>query len=377
MTTAPTGGHAALVEQLHERGLLDTAWRRVWLDVPRDRFIPDRVWRQEPTGCVPVTGADRLALVHSDEPVVTQLDDGRPDGPGIATCSNSQPSMVARVLQLLDVQDGHRVLEVGTGTGHLAALLCARVGDRNVHTVEVDAELVGQAASRLATAGYEPCVAHADGEWGVPSAAPFDRVVVTCALRHVPTALLEQLRPDGVLVAPLDRDFWSGALIRMDATGHGRFEGGASYMLMRSHRPASEPPAVDDSTVRHSVTGLVPHELLTLGFALYAGARLPGVRMWHTRAGTGAKLWVQDLTGSAAAHVSGHDVWQYGARALWREIEQVHAEYVELGCPEGAEFGLTAAAGGHRVWLTRPARVIEPAPWVSAAARTDVHGDQS
>ncbi|WP_175410108.1 methyltransferase domain-containing protein [Streptomyces sp. TRM64462] len=368
MTTAPRGGHAALVDHLDERGLLDTTWRRIWLRVPRETFLPEQVWRQEPARCVPVTGRERLALVHSDEPVVTQLDDGLPDGPGVATCSNSQPSTVARMLQLLDVQDGHRVLEIGTGTGHVAALLSGRVGDRNVHTVEVDADLAGQAARRLAAVGCFPHVAHGDGEHGWPAAAPYDRVVVTCAVRHVPSALLKQLRPGGILVTALDRDFWSGALVRLTAgeggRAEGRFEGGASYMLMRSHRPGEAPPEVDSSTVRSSGTDLAPHELLTLGFAVYAGARLPGVRMWHTGTGPGAQVWVRDTTGSAA-HADGHKVWQYGARALWREIEQAHAEYVALGRPGHREFGLTVSPEGQCVWLTypsRPSRIIEPAP---------------
>ncbi|MCH0543174.1 methyltransferase domain-containing protein [Streptomyces sp. MUM 203J] len=370
MTTAPRGGHAALVDHLYERGLLDDTWHRIWLRVPREHFVPERIWRQVPTGCVPVTGRDRLALIHSDEPVVTQIDDGRPDGPGIATCSNSKPSMVARMLQLLDVQDGHRVLEVGTGTGHLAALLCARVGERNIHTVEVDSYLAHQAADRLSAAGYQPRVVHVDGEWGLPSAAPYDRIVVTCAVRHIPPALLAQLRPGGILVAPLHRDFWSGALVRMTAgngaTGQGHFEGGASYMLMRSHRPTRSPAAVDDSTVRQGATDLAVQELLTLGFALYAGARLPGVRMWHTGRGTGTHVWAQDETGSAV-HVSGRTVWQYGPRTLWREIEQVHGEYVTLGCPEHGRFRLSVSSAGDRLMLDHPPQAIEPAPWTLPA----------
>ncbi|OII62926.1 hypothetical protein BJP40_26380 [Streptomyces sp. CC53] len=366
MTTAPGGGHAALVEHLHERGLLDDTWRRIWHAIPRASFIPEQVWRQEHFRCVPVTGPERLALIHSDEPVITQLDDGVADGPGIATCANSKPSMVARILRLLEVQDGHRVLEVGTGTGHLAALLCERVGDRNVHTVEVDPGLADRAAKRLASSGHRPQVVHTDGEWGLPGSAPYDRIVLTCAVRYVPAALLEQLRPGGVLVAPLDRDFWSGALIRMVGEGGGRGEGtfdsGASYMPMRSHR-APDLPAVHGGITRVSHTALVAHELLTLGFALYAGARLPGVRMWHSGHGNDAQLWMQDATGSAAS-VAGRTVHQYGPRSLWRETEQVHAEYVELGAPEHTRLGLSVGPDGQRVLLKDPPRVIAPAPWV-------------
>ncbi|MFJ3158862.1 hypothetical protein [Streptomyces kanasensis] len=82
MTLAPQRGHAVLVDLLHEHGLLDADWRRIWLGVPRAAFVPETAWRQTPAGCVPVTGDGRLALLHSDEPVVTRLDDGAPGCPG-------------------------------------------------------------------------------------------------------------------------------------------------------------------------------------------------------------------------------------------------------------------------------------------------------
>ena len=129
MSTAQRSpSYAALVQDLADRGLLDSRWRAVFEAVPRRQFIPPAIWRQRPDGCERIVAAGEwLALVNSDEPVVIQLDDGVDGGPGIATSSNSQPSMVARMLGLLQVKDGQRVLEIGTASGYVAALLSERL----------------------------------------------------------------------------------------------------------------------------------------------------------------------------------------------------------------------------------------------------------
>lgn len=226
-------GHAALVRLLGGRGFLTPEWRKVWEQVPRGQFIPPKIWRQGPECCESVRSAtERRALIYSDQPVVTQIDDERDGGPGIATSSNSMPSMVAKMLDLLDVRDGDRVLEIGTATGYVSALLCERLGDDRVFSIELHPELAEQARTHLARAGYRPTLVRGDGEMGWPVAAPYDRLISTCALRHVPLELVAQVRPGGVLVAPMAREFWSGAVVQLivqeDGTACGHFRGGAS-----------------------------------------------------------------------------------------------------------------------------------------------------
>ncbi|MEU3069815.1 methyltransferase domain-containing protein [Streptomyces sp. NPDC006906] len=359
---APT--YPDLVRDLADRGLLTGGWRRVFEAVPRSRFVPADVWRQLPDRCEPVVGADAwLALVNSDEPVVTQLDDGAVGGPGVATSSNSMPSMVARMLGLLDVRDGQRVLEIGTGTGYVCALLCERLGDDLVHSVELDPVVARQAAEALAQAGYRPHLRVGDGEQPWPGLGVVDRLIATCALRYVPYALLRQVRPGGVVVAPLAREFWSGALVQLhvrgDGTASGPFCGGATYMPMRSHRV----PDLHDvrGKGRARAAGLDPARLLDLGFALFAGARLPGVRLIHQETADGVQVWVTREGGVGATAVTGEEVWQYGPGLLWEEIEQAWWEYEVAGRPDAEQFGLTVTDRGQHVWLRDPGEVIRPA----------------
>ncbi|WKN16080.1 methyltransferase domain-containing protein [Streptomyces sp. JUS-F4] len=356
--------YPALVQELADRGLLTARWRQVFDAVPRSAFVPAEVWRQLPDRCEPVVGTDDwLALVNSDEPVVTQLDDGAEDGPGIATSSNSIPSMVARMLGLLEVRDCQRVVEIGTGTGYVAALLCERLGDDLVHSVELDPDVARQAEEALAQAGYRPHLRVGDGEQPWPGLGPVDRLIATCALRYIPYALLRQVRPGGVVVAPLAREFWSGALVQLhvqdDGTATGPVRGGATYMPMRAHRLPDLHHVHGKGRAR--AAGLDPALLLNLGFALYAGARLPGVRLIHQNTDNGVHVWATRENGSAATAATGEEVWQYGPGFLWEEIEQTWWEYETEGRPDAEQFGLTVTDRGQQVWLRDPSEAIRPA----------------
>ncbi|MFH8569574.1 methyltransferase domain-containing protein [Streptomyces sp. NPDC017993] len=363
--TDPQQGHAALVQSLDERGLLAPEWRSVWERTPRHQFIPDRIWRQGPRRCEPITtDADRRALISSDEPVVTQVDDGQEDGPGIASSSNSMPSMVAQMLRLLAVRDESRVLEIGTATGYVAALLSARLGDRQVTSVEIDASLSAQASRNLKAAGYAPTLVVADGEHGYPAGAPFDRLISTCALRHVPIELVRQVKPGGILVAPIAREFWSGALVQLTVgesgdLARGPFMGGASYMPMRSHRAADAAP-VDASSSRSRWSALDPRDLLNLPFALYAGARLPGVSLVEGEHEGALRVWLQDRHGSAAiADVDSATV--FGERDLWAEVQRVYEEFQDLGQLSVGDFSLEVTPAGDQIVLRSSEQAISPA----------------
>ena len=120
--------------------------------------------------------------------------------------TNSQPSTVARMLELLDPQPGQRVLDVGSGSGWTTAILAALVGATGtVIGVERVPELVEYARARLAAAGIEATIAAASaGVLGLPAEAPFDRILVSAEFGRMPDDLIAQLADGGRMVAPVD-----------------------------------------------------------------------------------------------------------------------------------------------------------------------------
>lgn len=140
-------------------------WRTALAAVPRHEFIPDTVWIDndgEGPALVPLHRGDDpdrwLELAYSDDAVITQIDDGHPAGPGragvILTSSASSPIIVAVMLAVLDIKLGHRVCEIGTGTGYNAALLAHRLGAEHVTRIEVDAAVAARARKALSASGY-------------------------------------------------------------------------------------------------------------------------------------------------------------------------------------------------------------------------------
>ncbi|MBX6770066.1 MAG: methyltransferase domain-containing protein, partial [Actinomadura rubrobrunea] len=181
MTGTPVDWKAravALADRLTEQGAItDPAWRRVVETVPRHVFVPEFYGDGDPPELITARDARWLELAYSDDTLVTQRKQ-HPDQPGFAwsTSSSTRPGFMLRLLHLLDVGDGMDVLEIGTGTGYTAALLCERLGSQHVSTVDIDPELTEAARRRLADAGYRPNVATGDGLLGAPAHAPYDRV---------------------------------------------------------------------------------------------------------------------------------------------------------------------------------------------------------
>lgn len=124
----------------------------------------------------------------------------------------SQPYIVALMTQALELKSGMKVLEIGTGSGYQAAVLEAITPQ--VFTIEIIKGLYESARDRLKNLGYDKVrVRLGDGYYGWPEAAPFDRIIVTCAALHIPPPLFEQLSPGGKMVIPVGGNFETQRLL--------------------------------------------------------------------------------------------------------------------------------------------------------------------
>jgi protein-L-isoaspartate(D-aspartate) O-methyltransferase len=181
-----------LVSELEHR-IRDQRVLAAMRDVPRHLFVPDQSLRR----------------AYANTPL--------PIGHGQTI---SQPLVVAEMTEALALRGSERVLEIGTGSGYQAAVLSVLA--RQVYTIEIVPELGEAARKRLAELGYANVqVLIGDGYRGWPKQAPFDRIVITAAPPEVPTALLEQLGPGGILVAPVGKSPFEQRLLRYKKTPAG------------------------------------------------------------------------------------------------------------------------------------------------------------
>ncbi|HWR47240.1 MAG TPA: methyltransferase domain-containing protein [Pseudonocardiaceae bacterium] len=127
-----------------------------------------------------------MELVYSDTTLITAVADYAERGVRIPVSSSSKPDLMVRMLEELDVTDGDRVLEIGTGTGYNAALLSHRLGSQNVFSLDVDPALIAAARPRLTRLGYHPTLAAVDGAAGLAGHAPYARIIATCSVPAIP-----------------------------------------------------------------------------------------------------------------------------------------------------------------------------------------------
>ncbi|WP_327314811.1 ATP-grasp peptide maturase system methyltransferase [Streptomyces sp. NBC_01235] len=358
-----------LAAELAERGqLTDPAWRSAVEAVPREVFLDDIVFRPTGNRWEPVRrdrlGDDEwLQMVYSNTTWVTQVDGlAAADAPGPLsgrpTSSSTLPSLVLRMLELADVRDGDKVLEIGTGTGYSTAILSHRLGDKAVYSVEYDEDVAATAAQHLQAVGHTPNLVVGDGLGGHQDGAEYDVVIATCAVRTIPPSWLWQLRDGGSIVTSINGWMLASGLIRLtlddEGIARGRFTGDTvSYMLARPHerpprptfyphpgatRPTRVDPALLEDWTGHFVAQLAAPsaELVRTGESI---ALLD--------VATGSQAWVESSGSGWAVH-------QDGPLRLWDQVEDALTVWQQAGAPGQAAFGMTVTEWDQTVWLGDP-----------------------
>jgi protein-L-isoaspartate(D-aspartate) O-methyltransferase len=171
--------------QIERRDVTDQRVLEAMRTVPRHVFVPEASRRE-------AYGDYALSIGHGQ--------------------TISQPYIVALMSELIDLEAGQRVLEVGTGSGYQAAVLAHLT--EQVYTIEIVEPLYEQSGRALAAQGYDAVHRkQGDGYYGWPEHGPYDAIIVTCAAGHVPPPLWKQLKPGGRMVIPIGGPYETQRLV--------------------------------------------------------------------------------------------------------------------------------------------------------------------
>jgi protein-L-isoaspartate(D-aspartate) O-methyltransferase len=174
----------AMLHALRQEGVLNTTGvESAFSAIPRHLFLPGMA----------------LEEVYADRAIGIKYEGG------LLVSSSSQPTMMAIMLNQLQLKPGDHVLEIGTATGYNAAIMKHIVGEHgSITSVEIDADLAQQAQRNLEACGVHGVhVVHADGAHGYMPHAPYDHILVTVGVWNIPQAWLTQLKDGGSLVVPI------------------------------------------------------------------------------------------------------------------------------------------------------------------------------
>lgn len=348
----------------------DPCWSAAVAATPRHVLVP-RFHVQDGAGWRTVEAPQPgwLDEVYRDVPLITALLPGS-DGRDAVVSSSTKPGLMVRMLDALELCDGQRVLEIGTGTGYNAALLCHRLGDDHVFSVDIGAELVDTARGRLAQIGHHPVLRTGDGSAGLPDAAPFDHIIATCSVPAVPPAWGAQVRDGGTVLVDLKIGLHAGSLVLLHRHGD-RLEGRflprwAGFMFARASdtAPPPAPVAVRTGPVAETSTmidpdpwaALVPWFLAQIGHHPITGygRRGPGLKTTVITAADGSWCEIGETRPDGRRAVRSG-----GPRAIWTDVEYGHAEWDRLGQPGWDRLGLTLLSGGRcLLWCDDPNHVV-------------------
>ncbi|MFB6988728.1 protein-L-isoaspartate O-methyltransferase [Streptomyces sp. NPDC056304] len=386
----PVAARAAMVAELEMKvGLRPGPVRDALLALPREMLMPQAYVRRSAPGEEPprwdlldwsapqdrpellglLYGGASVLVQHDGEPLLGRLR-GTRSGASITSMSTVM-GLTASLLEELDLRAGLRVLDVGTGAGVTAAVVCQVCGDQGVVTLDRDRHLTSAAAARLASLGFRPEVVCGSGEQGVPR-REFDRIFVSYTVECVPAALVAQLAPEGKLLAHVSSasPSWPGlAVVERTADGRIKAELRAVEFAHRAghgmeriwlseefrQRIANEPgtwtqrsvlaPLADTDrglwlAADHLLGGLVRDfgaEHLVIG--------APGCGSWLRAEPVGRSRW---------------SVTVHGPRDIWKELQDLAVRWRAAGSPN--RYRLLFEPGGGQRAASACGRLSWPVP---------------
>ncbi len=286
--------------------------------------------------------------------------------------TNSQPSYVLWLLHLLDLQPGQRVLEIGSGSGWLAAVMARLVGESGAVTgIEIIPELAAQSRTDLAALGLRNVTVLAtDGVRGHPEGAPFDRVMITAAVWDFPTMLVDRVAEGGRVLMPVELR-GGGCQVTMFRRKGDAFVAeravpgwfvpllGAGQQWPRLRFALSELPFWNK--VDHAAPLRLPLATgpdggggsAVAAFRAFLGRTEPGFTVFGEGEPAEQRPWlpaepfgIVDAAGRSVSVWSGGELTGYGGPGAMRSVARAYARWASLGLPGLAGLGLRVVPGG-------------------------------
>jgi protein-L-isoaspartate(D-aspartate) O-methyltransferase len=336
--------------------------RQAFLAVSRAHFVPTYYVQEQPGEW---REHDTSDVVYQDKALVTKINEK-----GHPCSSSSLPSIMAAMLEALDISSGSRILEVGSGTGYNAALLAEVVGPSGqVISVDIDDELVALAAARLKAAGYSWVqVATANGLKGYATALPYDRIIVTGGYPGIAPSWLSKLSVGGILVSNLIGSLTT-PLVRLVKNADGMVKGTlltTPAFFMPLHGGSSAPstkvnfarfeplPRIEQA---HTTLDLV-NIFYDLSFGVFLESALPGIER-HLRylggppRNVGTCLLWQNTLLTFSPHDSEEGIssvqWIVETRGqvpLWSMVQTSYERWMRQGKPPIDRYALNVSPEG-------------------------------
>jgi protein-L-isoaspartate(D-aspartate) O-methyltransferase len=189
--------------------LIDKRVESALRNIPRHEFVPE----------------SELDYAYNNEPLQIMKNQ-----------TISQPGVVTRMTEWLDVKDGQKILEIGTGSGWQSAILSYLVGNGDVYSVERHPELVKFAQENLKKLNVDNVhVILGDGSLGYPKESPYDRIIITAACSEIPLPLLDQLKENGLIIAPVGDSSQSLVLLQKTSKGIIEIKNHSKYVFVPLH----------------------------------------------------------------------------------------------------------------------------------------------
>ncbi|MFI1155939.1 methyltransferase domain-containing protein [Streptomyces sioyaensis] len=346
-----------------------------FLNVPRHPFVPV-FYRREGERFTPwrITDGDAeawLDAAYTDDSLITEVDGVHAEqaGPGgvtgVPTSSSTAPSLMADMLDALDVNEGDEVYEAGAGSGYNAAMLCYLAGDKHVTTVDRSDALTALARERLNGIGFDPLVIHGDGARDVAPDMRYDRIIATASVRRVPPLWLERCRTGGILVVPVKGTLAGGMIARLtklpDGTAVGRIlHTPAAFMPLKSGTEVeAQVPEIRDRPCREAeLSGRVLDDWT---FSFFAQLHMPrGLVRTYGRSDDGLHITtLYDPADGSATRIEDMPeatplVTAAGPRDLWAPMEKAHQLWRRLNRPRREWFSIEATPDEQTVTYTAP-----------------------